>query len=494
MKQTLNEIIELIAREKCIKEEQVREALRENIKKIAISQYGNEHLIDCSIFPDGSFEVFINREIVERAGYDEFEFISLRDAKERIKDAYIGGIIKEVLPVNLNNFEIKEMLFSLKQGLNKMQKDHEYEVFADKVGTIVVGYIKRVDAHEVIISFSDGEGILRRNKTLQNDVLKASTYIKMYVEDVRKSDHRQIILSRTHPNFLKELLKNEVLEISEGIIEIKAIARDCGSLSKIAVHSNVSSINPIKVCIGEYGSKIQNVSKELSGEKINIVLWNENINQFIANALSPIKVLKVIEKRDKRFEVVVAEEDFNKAMGRGGQNISLVKRLCHANSIKLLTEQEEREQSQKKILENSKKLIEDLEIEEMMAHLLVSEGFDSSMIIANTTAAEISNLNGFDEELSQILIERAKAFIEKEKDKLKEKLFKEGKDTSLFELNLTNEQIEMLVQNEICTKNDLAILDASELKEILENTIDSQISFETACEIISSARNLNWKE
>lgn len=490
------EVIEAIARERCIDQQTVMEVMESILLEHAASKYGNADILKAKLFDDGSFEVYLEQTVVENKDENNFAEISLEKAKLRNPNAEPGNMMKEVLPFAVGKSDIEKIFLTLRSRLNAVQKAREYEIFHAKLGTVLTGYIKRVDMTEAIISFPEGEGVLRKIDMLPNDILRAGGYIKVYVKDVKQSQGRQVFLSRTHEGFLRELLKAEVPEIHEGLVEVKAVARDVGSLAKIAVHSTRSSINPISVCIGAYGSRIQAVTKELLGEKISVIEWNEDMHQFIANSLAPANVLKVIEKPNNRYEVVTSQDQFSKAMGRGGQNVILAKRLCNVNAIKLLTEEEEAKLYQEQIAHQAQSLINNLEIEDMMAHLLISENFTTIDKIATSPISEIVKLNGFDEELAQVLQDRAQDFINTTIANTKAELKKNGKDISLFDLMplITLAHIETLIANNITQKSDLAMLDAGELKEIFDNEYDLSLSFDQSRAIIAAARGIKLNE
>lgn len=490
------EVIETIARERCIDQQTVMEVMENILLEHAISKYGHSDILKAKLFEDGSFEIFLEQEVVQIKTDNDFSQISLEKALKRDPDAKLGSIIKEVLPLSVGKADIEKIFLTLRSQLNNAQKTKEYDLFHPKIGQLLTGYIKRADAAEAIISFSDGEGVLKKNDMLPADTLRAGSYIKVYIKDVKRAPGRQIFLSRSHEGFLRELMKMEIPEIQEGLVEIKSIARDVGSLAKVAVYSNRSSINPVSVCIGAYGSRIQAVIKELLGEKISVIEWNENLHQFLANAMAPAIVSKVIEKNNKRYEIVTSQDQFSKAMGRGGQNVILAKRLCKVTSIKLLTEEEETRIYKELMQKQVSSLMDNLEIEEMMAHLLVSEKFDYIEKIALSSIEELAKLNGFDEELAQALQERAKDFINDEIIKTKETLSSMNKDISIFDLMpiLSLEHIKEMISQNVFEKSDVAMLDADEVKELFENTNDLAISFEKAREIIAYARNIQIKQ
>lgn len=498
MQENFNDIISAIAIERSLDESTVKNLLEQKLLDFASKKYGDREFLQITIDINGAFEIFLERTVVADDDIQSFYEIGISDATKRKKDVRLNSKIKEVLPFSLESFEVHKLYTELKTQLTKMQKEKEYECFYEKVQTLTVGYVQRIDRSEAIISFPDnsGEGILPKNKMLPNDTIKKNSYIKVLIEDVRKNVDKQILLSRTHPNFLRELLKNEIQEIGEGLVSIHSIARDPGSLSKVSVKTNRLSIDPIKVCIGERGAKIHNITKELAGEKISFVLADkeDSVVQNIVNAFLPAKVIKVTETSTNRYDVIVANEDFSKAMGRGGQNVFLVKKLCGVAAITLLTEEKEKENCKLLLQKRSQELIENLQIEEMMAHLLISENFETAELIANSTIEEISSLNGFDEDLADVLISRAQEFLIEERKKLKDELQKEKKDVSLFSIEiLTTEFIKILIKNDTLSKSELAMLDAGELIEIFEKATVT-LDFDLACKIITIARNIKPKK
>lgn len=498
MQENFNEIIKAIATERSLDEEIIKNLLSEKILDFAAKKYGNREDLFISIDNNGAFEVFLERIIVNDDEVQSFSEISLSEARKRKISAQLGETSREILPFNLEASEIQKLYLELKTQLNKLQKEREYESFYDRVHTLAVGYVQKLDRSEAIISFPDntGEGVLPKSKMLPNDIIKKNTYIKVFIEEVRKGFDKQILLSRTHPGFLKELLKAEIHEIAEGLVTIHSIARDPGSISKVSVKTNRVTIDPIKICIGDRGSKIYNINKELAGEKISFVLAdpNDNILQNIVNAFAPSQVKKVTEISNNRYEVVVANEDFSKAMGRGGQNVHLVKKLCGVKSITLVTEEAEKENSKLLMQKLKAELIENLQIEEMMAHLLISESFETPALIASASIEDIANLNGFDHELAEVLITRAQEFLETERESLKQEFITQKKDTSLFSLEILNtEQIRILNKADVLTKSELAMLDAGELVDIFDKA-NINLDFESACKIITIARNIKPKQ
>lgn len=498
MEEKFKDIISSISKEKNIKEEIVINSLQEITLNQAARKYGYRDKLNMHLNENGSCDIYIDREIIpDNEDNRSFFTISLKNAQKIDPNAKLGDFIKEILPFKLDITKQQEILKELRISLKKHQKTQEFNTFYDKIGTILMGCVKNIDSTEAIVSFTDhigevGVGTLKRNKMIKTDSIKYNSYIKVYVEDVRTNAEHQIILSRTHPNFLKELLKAEIPEIAEGLIEIKSIARDSGSLSKVAIHTTRLSLNPIKICIGDRGIRVQNIIKELSGEKISFVLWKETPQEFIASALSTANVLRITEIAPDRYDVVVANEDFSKALGRGGQNVYLTKTLCGVKSINLLTDSEERTKYQSLLEKQTKSLTNNLYIEEMMAHLLISENFDTAEVIANSDESEIAKLEGFDEEIAKILIERSKQFLEKERKDLIDKFKKEKNisDLSLFEIkSLSNNFIKILLENNIISAKDIAVLDIFELINLFES-VQITLNENLASKIIMEARKI----
>lgn len=489
------ELIESIARERCVEKEDVKRIIESILKQFAVEKYGKPDLIQVELSLNGSFEAFIERKVV--ANDEEFfgmSKISIDKAILRDRNAKVGSFVRETLPLQIGKVEIDKLFSMLKDKLNDLQKEREYYNFEGKVGTILVGYVKTADLREAVLSFPEGEGVLKKHDMLPQDSLRPGTYVKVYLKDLRKSKGNQILLSRTHENFLKELLKAEVPEIQDGDVEIKAVARDPGSLSKIAVHaSKMTTMPPVKACIGPHGSRIQSVSEELLGEKISIIEWNEDIKTFISNALAPATVLKISEnKNSRKFNVVLSNDQFSKAMGRGGQNVSLAKRLCKVTAIKLLTQEQESDLYKEKLSKTVEKFVSCLNIEEMMAHVLASNGLFTIDDLISCDLSKISEIDGFDEDLAAALQERAKEALEEEKVKVSENLKEAGYANTLFEVEgLTLAHVEHLIEAGVCEKNELAILDSGELKAIFNNNDDLYITFDEADFIIASARGIN---
>lgn len=489
------ELLESIARERCIDIEDVKNAMESIIKDFAVSKYGYEDNIGVKIDPNfGTLEIFLKQKVAESP--NSLTEIGLERAKKRDPSAKIGDLVKEVIPLDLRRPDLVNILKSLKEKLTEIQRAKEYEIFSGRKGTLITGYVRRADLNDALITFPEGEGVMRKSDMMSSDIIRVGSYVKSYIKDVKESKGRQIFLSRTHEGFLEQLLKAEVPEIQDGFVEIKAIVRDPGSLSKVAVYSNRPGINPVSVCIGAYGSRIQTVTKELNGEKISLVLWDPDIKQFIANALSPAYVIRVNPKLgEKRFDVVLSQDQFSKAMGRGGQNVSLAKRLCGANMIKLLTEEQDAERYQQKV----NKIVEEFEnalgIEQMMAHLLMAEGFVDIESLLEADLSSLSNISGFDEELAAALKERAKEAVEDKKTEIKKRLEGLQKNCSILAVEgLKLSQVEFLIGKEIYEKGDLSLLDSGELREILQEDDSIYISPEKAEIVISNARGIKRRE
>jgi N utilization substance protein A len=489
------ELIESIARERCIDEQSVRFVLESIIKQFAVNRYGNEDLIHVTLDDSGGFEVFINQTVVEHEPYHAGE-INIQKALMRKESARLGDTMKEILPLKIGKIEIDRILSSLKDRLNELQKAKEFESFKDSIGKILVGYVKSVDAHEAILTFPEGEGVLKRTEMLKTDTIRVGSYIKVLLKDIRRGRGMQLLLSRTNERFLHELFVMEVPEIKDGEIEIKSVARDAGSLSKVAVHAvKATNISPIKSCIGAYGSRIQAVNKELMGEKISIVEWSSDIHQFIANALSPATVLKVIPKNGGRYDVVVAQDQFSKAMGRGGQNVMLAKKLCGVASIKLLTNEQEAELYQSRVKSIVERFSSMLGIEEMMAHVLLSHGFKVIEEIVECENQRIASIDGFDEDLATALKDRAVEALNNIKQKIKEDLAQNGYSGSILDVRgLSIDHLHKLFENAIFEKEDIAMLDSGELKNIFNNDEDLYLTFEQAGDVIANARGINRRE
>ena len=432
----LLQIADAVAREKSIDREIVISAMADAIQKAARSRYGQETNIRADI-NSKTGEIKLQRllEVVDTVD-DYATQISLEDAKKRKPDAEIGDFLSDPLPpMEFGRIAAQSAKQVIVQKVREAERDHQYEEYKDKVGEIVSGTVKRVEYGNVIVDLGRGEAIVRRDELIPRESFRYGDRIRAYVYDVRREQRGpQIFLSRTHPQFMAKLFTMEVPEIYDGIIEIKSVARDPGSRAKIAVVSRDGSIDPVGACVGMRGSRVQAVVNELQGEKIDIIPWSPDAATFIVNALQPAEVAKVVLDEDaERIEVVVPDDQLSLAIGRRGQNVRLASQLTGWD-IDILTEQEESENRQKEFAKRSKLFMEALDVDEMVAQVLASEGFASIEEIAYVDPDEISSIEGFDEETASEIQQRAKDYIDKQEAELDKNRKKLGVSDELREL------------------------------------------------------------
>jgi transcription termination/antitermination protein NusA len=429
----LLQIAEAVAREKSIEKEIVIEAIEEAIQKGARSRYGAEHDIRVHIDPktgettikrvvtvvedDAVFGGGVDEETGEELPYEEPPgILRLADAKRRDKDAFVGKVYEELLPPFEFGRVQTQMARQVVMGkVRDAERERQYEEFKDRVGEIVNGTVKRVEYGNVVVDLGRGEGIMRRDQSIPRENFNIGDRIRCYIYDVRRETKGpQILLSRAHGGFMAKLFAQEVPEVYDGVIEIRAVARDPGSRAKMAVVSNDSSIDPVGACVGMRGSRVQAVVAELQGEKIDIIQWSPDEATFIVNALAPAEVSKVVmDEEDERVEVVVPDEQLSLAIGRRGQNVRLASQLT-GWQIDIMTESQESERRQREFTERTALFQEALDVDEVIAQLLVTEGFATVEDVAYVDASEIAAIEGFDEDTAEEIQTRAREYLDKE--------------------------------------------------------------------------------
>ena len=366
--------------------------------------------------------------------------------------------IEEVPPVDMGRIAAQSAKQVILQKVREAERDRQFEEFKDRAGTIINGVVKREEYGNVIVDVGAGEGVLRRNEKIGRESYRPNDRIRCYIKDVRREQRGpQIFLSRTDPQFMAELFKMEVPEIYDNIIEIKAVARDPGSRAKIAVISYDNSIDPVGACVGMRGSRVQAVVNELQGEKIDIIPWNEDQPTFLVNALQPAEVSKVVLDEDaERIEVVVPDEQLSLAIGRRGQNVRLASQLTGLD-IDIMTESDESERRQKEFAERTQAFMDTLDVDEMIAQLLVSEGFSNLEEVAYVEQEELLGIDGFDEDTADELQARAREHLEKLNTEALAKAKENGLEESLETFNgLTPQMLQALTEDGVKTLEDFA--------------------------------------
>ncbi len=455
----LLQIAEAVAREKVIDKSIVLEAMEDAIQKAARSRYGQETEIRAEINPK-SGEIRLSRLmlVVDLVDNDNIE-IAVEDARKKNPAAQPGDFIAETLPpFDFGRIAAQSAKQVIVQKVRDAERDRQYQEYKDRIGDIVNGLVKRVEYGNVIVDLGRGEAIVRRDELLPRELFRVGDRVRAYVYDVRREPRGpQIFLSRTHPQFMAKLFAQEVPEIYDGVIEIKAVARDPGSRAKIAVISRDSSIDPVGACVGMRGSRVQAVVQELQGEKIDIIPWSPDAATFIVNALQPAHVVKVVLDEDsEKIEVVVPDDQLSLAIGRRGQNVRLASQLTGWD-IDILTEAEESERRQKEFVSRSQLFMEALDVDETLGQLLAAEGFTSIEELAFVEVAELAQIEGFDEEMGAEIQNRAVDYlarIEAEHDMRRREL---GVEDELKEVpGVTTAMLVAFGENDIKTVDDLA--------------------------------------
>jgi transcription termination/antitermination protein NusA len=455
----LLQIADAVAREKSIDRTIVIEAMADAIQKAARSRYGQETNVKVDIDPKTG-EIKLQRllEVVENVD-DYTTQIPLDLARDKEPEAQIGDFISEPLPpMDFGRIAAQSAKQVIVQKVREAERDQQYYEFKDRVGEIVNGTCKRVEYGNVIVDLGKGEAIIRRDETIPRETFRYGDRVRAYIYDVRREQRGpQIFLSRTHPQFMAKLFAMEVPEIYDGVIEIRSVARDPGSRAKIAVISNDSSIDPVGACVGMRGSRVQAVVGELQGEKIDIIPWSPDAASFIVNALQPAEVSKVVLDEDaERIDVVVPDDQLSLAIGRRGQNVRLASQLTGWD-IDIMTEQEESERRQAEFTENTNTFMDALNVDEMVAQLLASEGFGSVEEVAYVDEDEISMIEGFDSETAEELQARAREFLERREQELDNERKSLGVSDDLREIDgLTTEMLVKLGKEDIKSLEDFA--------------------------------------
>ena len=455
----LLQIADAVRREKSIDLNIVIEAMQDAIAKAAKARYGAETDVHARI-DSKTGELRLSRHLlVVDTVENPANQIAVVDAQRANPDAKVGDSIADPLPpLEYGRIAAQSAKQVIVQKVREAERDRQYQDFKDRIGEIVNGVVKRVEYGSVIVDLGRGEAIVRRDEMLPREVFRNGDRVRAYVFDVRRETRGpQIFLSRTHPQFMAKLFAQEVPEIYDGIVEIKAVARDPGSRAKIGVISRDSSVDPVGACVGMRGSRVQAVVNELQGEKIDIIPWSPDIATFVVNALAPAEVAKVVIDEDReRIEVVVPDTQLSLAIGRRGQNVRLASQLTGWD-IDILTEQEESERRQADFENSTRVFMESLDVDEVVGQLLASEGFSSVEELSLVDLKELASIEGFDEETAQELQNRAREFLEQQEAELAAKLAELGVDEALKEVpGATLKILVKLGENGVKTVEDLA--------------------------------------
>ena len=469
----LLQIARAVADEKSIPKEVVLEAIEEAIQKAAKMRYGSELDIRAKLDPvtgDQSLRRVITVTEDEEIENDSTQ-INLTTAKMDYPDAVIGFEISTPLPpLEFGRVQAQMSKQIIMGKIREAERARQFVEFKDRVGEIINGIVKRVEYGHIIVDLGRAEGVIRRDQALPRENVKGGDRIRAYIMDVREEPRgSQIFLSRAHPQFMAQLFSQEVPEVYEGIIQIVAVARDPGSRAKIAVYSNDGAIDPVGACVGMRGSRVQAVVNELQGERIDIIPFTEDAATFIVNALQPAEVAKVvIDEANDRIEVVVPDEQLSLAIGRRGQNVRLASQLS-GWAIDILTEEQESERRQVEFKERSELFMVGLDVDEMIAQLLVSEGFETMEEVGYVAIDDLTSIEGFDAETAEELQTRAREYLEKIAKEQNEKRRAAGVHDNVLEIEgVTLPMAVKFGENEVLSVEDVAGLVPDDLRGYTE--------------------------
>ncbi|MCC6467117.1 MAG: transcription termination/antitermination protein NusA [Alphaproteobacteria bacterium] len=467
----LLQVADAVAREKGIEREQVLEAMELAIQKAGRSKYGHEHDIRAVIDrSNGSVKLSRYRQAADPVE-NEATQIPLAEARKLDPAIEVGGFIVDPLPpIDFGRIAAQTAKQVIVQKVREAERDRQFEEYKDRVGEIVNGLVKRLEFGNITVDLGRAEAFLRRDEMLPRENFRRGDRVRAYIFDVRREQRGpQIFLSRTHPQFMAKLFAQEVPEIYDNIIEIKAVARDPGSRAKIAVISNDSGIDPVGACVGMRGSRVQAVVSELQGEKIDIIPWSQDPATFVVNALAPAEVAKVVLDEDAhRIDVVVPDDQLSLAIGRRGQNVRLASMLTGWN-IDILTEREESDRRQEEFRTRSQLFIDALDVEDVVAHLLVTEGFTKVEDVAMVPIEELSAIEGFDEGVAEELQNRAKTYLEEQEARFTARRRELGVTDEVAAIpGMNSAMLAKLGEGGVKTLDDLGDLASDELLEMLK--------------------------
>ncbi len=490
-------VADTVATEKGIERDQVLEAMELAIQKAGRSKYGHEHDIRAEIDrTTGEIRLARYREVVEEVE-NEATQLTLDEAHRLDPALGVGEfIVDELPPIDFGRIAAQTAKQVIVQKVREAERERQYEEYKDRIGEIVNGLVKRVEFGNVTVDLGRAEAVLRRDELLPRESFRRGDRIRAYIYDVR-SELRgpQIFMSRARGEFMAKLFAQEVPEIYDSIIEIKSVARDPGSRAKIGVVSHDSSIDPVGACVGMRGSRVQAVVAELQGEKIDIIPWSPDSATFVVNALSPAEVSKVVLDEDtRRIEAVVPDDQLSLAIGRRGQNVRLASMLTGWD-IDIIAEAEESERRQQEFRDRSQMFVDALDVDELIAHLLVAEGFTELEQVAYVPVAEINSIEGFDEEIATELRARAQAFIERRNEAFSARRRELGVTDDLAAVaGLTPGMLVTLGEAGIKTLDDLADLASDELIDPEEGVLRSHGLGEAQANDIIMAARAHWFE
>ncbi len=493
----LLQVADAVAREKLIDRDIVLEAMEEAIQKAARAKYGHENDIRANINRGtGEIRLARVREVVEEVE-NEATQVTQAQAETEVPGSQVGDLLTDPLPpIDFGRIAAQTAKQVIVQKVREAERERQFEEYKDRIGDIINGIVKRVEYGNVTVDLGKADAVVRRDELLPRETFRQGDRIRAYIFDVRREQRGpQIFLSRSHPQFMAKLFTQEVPEIYDGVIEIKAVARDPGSRAKFAVTSNDPSVDPVGACVGMRGARVQAVVNELQGEKIDIIPWSPDQASFIVNALAPAEVAKVVlDEEANRIEVVVPDDQLSLAIGRRGQNVRLATQLSGWD-IDILTEEEESNRRQAEFVERTNNFMQALDVDETIAQLLTTEGFTSIEELTFTEVSEIAEIEGFDEEVAEELIRRAQEFIESFNKEMEEKFHALGVSEEIGNIEgMTPAMSVALGEAGVKTLDDLADLSGDELVNAEDGILKAfPLTLDQANEIVMTAR-AHWFE
>lgn len=491
-----NEILQVadaVAREKGIDKDLVIHAMEEAIQKIGRTKFGQDNDIRATIDrKTGEITLERFREVVADVE-DKATQVSLEEAKRIDETLELGQhIIDDLPPISFGRMAAQTARQIISQRVREAERERQYNEFKDRVGEVLSGVVKRVEFGNYIIDVGRNECLLRREETIPREILRVGDRVRVYLMDLDpESRGPQILLSRSHPQFMAKLFQQEVPEIYDGIIEVISVARDPGSRAKISVRANDSSIDPVGSCVGVRGSRVQAVVNELQGEKVDIVPFMEDIPSYVINALAPAEISRVIyDEENHRVDVVVPDDQLSLAIGRRGQNVRLASLLTGLEvTITSETDDTEKRNERSKVIAGA--FIKELDVDDVIAHLLIAEGYEKVNDLHEATIEELLDIEGFEEELAVELKNRAAASVARLEAEIQEGLKAYTIEAQLKDLEgMTSEMLLALAKADCLTLDDFADLASDELLEIVGA---EKLTEDEANEMIMAAR-AHWFE
>ncbi|MDR2598381.1 MAG: transcription termination factor NusA [Holosporales bacterium] len=476
-KNEILQVADIVARDKGIDREEILSAMECAILKTAQMKYGEERELKVTINrKTGDIEIYRALKVVDNVEDRNVE-ISLLDALRLNPDAKIGDSINDQLPaIDFGRIGAQVARQIIVQKVKSAERKKQYEEFEGRIGEIITGIVKRVEFSDIIIDIGRTEGVIRKSELIPNEIFKAGDRIKVLLSGLNKDQTGPLLhLSRTNPNFLRKLFEQEVPEIYDGIVKIISIARDPGSKAKIAVATSDTSLDPIGACVGTKGSRVQAVVDELRGERIDIVQWSDNPAIFIVNSLAPAAVSRIVmEESGNKVEAVVPDDQLSAAIGRRGQNVRLASKLT-GWTISVTTEKEDAENRARESNRIRNIFIENLDVDDMVARLLMGEGFSSIEDLASASPAELTSIEGFDEDIANEISRRAVTAMEKKRAEIEKLCIEQGVAKDLMEYKLLRiDLLELLVKEGIKTLDDLGSLSTDELLDITGDLLNKR--------------------